>query len=115
MADVLVDVEVVLAGTRPGAVDAHAVEHLVRGSRAGGRTRGPIARAGRTRCRVVDVVEHVAGALLGRVGGVVAVEHGVGQAAGARTIGTVPYLSAIICARPQGSNMLGITIRSDPA
>src|SRR5262249_48409012 len=80
--DVLVDVEVVLAGPGPGVVGAHAGDgELAELARADGAQPEGAAERGFDG-PVVGVVEDIPVALGPRVPGVVMVEHGVGHAAG---------------------------------
>lgn len=81
VADVVVDVEVVLGGLGPGAIDPHPIEREVaeplgiavpEADRAGHRGLDRV---------MVGVFKDVAGTLLGRIGSVVAVGDGVGEPA----------------------------------
>src|SRR5262249_44975209 len=82
VADVLIDVQVLLAGPRPRVVGAHAVGDQLRElARAGGpQPEGPAQRG--FDGPVVGVVEDVPVTLPQRAPGLVVVEHGVGHAAG---------------------------------
>jgi len=82
VADVLVDVEVVLARARPRAIDSDPVEREV-AEVLGIVVLEPDRARHRGLNRVVlAALEHVPGALLGRIGCVVAVGDGVRQPAG---------------------------------
>ena len=92
VADMLIDVHVVLAGARLGVILAHSVQHKL----------AEFIRVGEPE---PDGARHRGLQRLDRVD----------KAADARTMGIVPYLSAIIWLSPHGSNMLGTTTRSASA
>jgi len=115
VADVVVDVYVVLAGPGPGVIVPHSVQHEVAELARVGvlQPDGPGHRG--FEHRVVVLVDHVAVAAPGwRAEWSRSTTVSAGPPL-ARTTGTVPYFSAISWLSPHGSNKPGITRRSAPA